>query len=59
MPARLAEKLEAIRQSLSLTGEEMAKRLDLPQLYDHRASITKYEKGRRELPSLIFSPTIF
>ena len=52
-PARLAEKLLGIRMALKLTAEEMIKRLDYPALPLHRASITEYEKGRREPPALI------
>ena len=52
-PARLAEKLLGIRTALNLTAEEMIKRLDYPALPLHRASITEYEKGRREPPLLI------
>lgn len=52
-PARLAEKLLGIRTALNLTAEEMIKRLDYPALPLHRASITEYEKGRREPPALI------
>lgn len=52
-PARLAEKLIGIRTALNLTAEEMIKRLDYPSIPLHRASITEYEKGRREPPALI------
>lgn len=51
-PARLAEKLKAIRESLGLTTEELVIKLDCPLVPLHRASITQYEKGRRE-PNLI------
>lgn len=52
-PARLAEKLLGIRKALNLTAEEMIKLLNYPALPLHRASITEYEKGRREPPLLI------
>lgn len=51
-PARLAEKLKAIRENLGLTTEELLIKLDCPTIPLHRASITQYEKGRRE-PNLI------
>lgn len=52
-PQRLGEKLLRIREALNLTTEEMIKRLDYPEIPLHRASITEYEKNRREPPSLI------
>ena len=52
-PIRLAEKLKAIRENLELTAEQLIERLNCPQIPLHRASITEYEKGRREPPSLI------
>ena len=52
MPARLGEKLKAIRENLGLTTEELIIRLDCPSVPLHRASITQYEKGRRE-PALL------
>ena len=52
-PRRLAEKLLRIREALNLTIEEMIQRLDYPELPLYRASITEYEKGRREPPLLI------
>jgi transcriptional regulator with XRE-family HTH domain len=51
-PARLAEKLKAIRESLGLTTEELIAQLNCYEIPLHRASITQYEKGRRE-PNLI------
>lgn len=52
-PERLAEKLKAIRESLDLTAEQLIEDLDCPKIPLHRASITEYEKGRREPPSLV------
>lgn len=52
-PIRLAEKLKAIRESLGLTTEELIIKLDCPSVPLHRASITQYEKGRREPPLLV------
>jgi transcriptional regulator with XRE-family HTH domain len=49
-PSRLAEKLKTIRESLGLTTEELIIKLNCPQVPLHRASITQYEKGRREPP---------
>jgi transcriptional regulator with XRE-family HTH domain len=50
-PAKLGQKLKAIRAHLELTGEELIKRLDCPMIPLSTGSITMYEKGRRE-PSL-------
>lgn len=52
-PARLADKLKEIRTNLNLTTEEMVKMLDSPEVALHRATITQYEKGRREPPLII------
>lgn len=52
-PQRMGEKLRVIREALELTAEEMIERLNYPEIPLHRASITEYEKGRREPPSLI------
>jgi transcriptional regulator with XRE-family HTH domain len=46
----LPEKLHTIRQSLGLTMEEMIRALDCPEIPLTTASITEYEKGRREPP---------
>ena len=48
IPARLGEKLKAIREILGLTTEEMITKLNCPEVPLHRASITQYEKARRE-----------
>ena len=53
IPARLGEKLRAIRENLGLTTEELIIRLDCPSVPLHRASITQYEKGRREPPLIV------
>lgn len=52
-PERLAEKLKTIRETLGLTTEELIVKLDVPSIPLHRASITQYEKGRREPPLII------
>jgi transcriptional regulator with XRE-family HTH domain len=51
-PAKLGQKLKAIRAHLELTGEELIKRLDCPSSHLNTGSITLYEKGLR-VPSLI------
>ena len=52
-PARLAEKLKAIRKSLAVTTEELIEKLDCPEVPLYRANITHYEKGRREPPLIV------
>lgn len=52
IPKKLGEKLKAIRENLGLTTEEMIIKLNCPEVPLHRASITQYEKNRRE-PSLL------
>lgn len=52
-PARLAEKLKTIRENLGLTTEKMVVELNCPLVPLHRASITQYEKGRREPPLVV------
>lgn len=52
-PARLPEKLKAIRENLGLTTEKMVVELNCPAVPLHRASITQYEKGRREPPLVV------
>lgn len=52
IPAKLGEKLKAIREKFGLTTEEMIIKLDCPEVPLHRASITQFEKNRRE-PQLI------
>lgn len=53
IPTRLGGKLKTIREGLGLTTEEMVKQLDCPEIPLHRASITQYEKSRREPPLII------
>ena len=48
-PARLAEKLAAIRAALSLSQSEMLRRLELSEEL-FRSSISAYERGTREPP---------
>lgn len=52
-PARLAAKLKAIRTNLGLNTEEMVRALDCPSVPLHRATITQYEKDRREPPLIV------
>lgn len=52
-PEHLASKLHAIRTGLDLTQEQMIKRLECPAIPLHPASISEYEKGRREPPLLV------
>ena len=51
-PAKLGQKLKAIREHFELTGEELIERLDCPSMRLSRSSISKYEQGLRE-PSTI------
>lgn len=53
IPARLGEKLKTIRERLELTTEELIVKLDCPSIPLHRASITQFEKGRREPPLIV------
>ena len=53
IPARLGEKLKAIRETLELTTEEIIIKLNCPEIPLHRASITQYEKNRREAPLVV------
>lgn len=52
-PQRLAAKLHAIRNSLGLTQEEMIRRLNCKATSLYPASISEYEKGKREPPLLV------
>lgn len=52
IPTRLGEKLKSIRERLGLTTEEIIVKLNCPEVPLYRASITQFEKGRRE-PQLI------
>lgn len=49
-PERLGEKLKTIREKLGMTTTEIVDELRHPTATPHRASITQYEKGRREPP---------
>jgi transcriptional regulator with XRE-family HTH domain len=53
MPEHLGEKLKFIREQLRMTTREMAIALEHPAIKPHSASITQYEKGRREPPLAI------
>jgi transcriptional regulator with XRE-family HTH domain len=48
IPARLGEKLKAIREHFGLTQEELIKRLNCPSIPLYTGTITNYEKGHRE-----------
>lgn len=52
MPARLGQKLKAIREHLELTGDQLIERLNCPAIPLRRGVIYKYEQGVRE-PSTI------
>jgi transcriptional regulator with XRE-family HTH domain len=52
-PERLASKLRIIRERLDLTQEEIIRRLDCKNIPLYPASISEYEKGRREPPLLV------
>jgi transcriptional regulator with XRE-family HTH domain len=51
IPAKLGEKLKAIREHFELTQEELIERLDCPMPL-HRGTISNYEKNIRE-PAVI------
>jgi len=50
MPVRLGVKLHAIRKGLDLTMEQMIAELGCKHIPLYPASITEYEKGKREPP---------
>jgi transcriptional regulator with XRE-family HTH domain len=52
IPARLGQKLKAIREHFDLTGEELIERLDCPSIPLQRGTIYRYEQNLRE-PSCI------
>jgi transcriptional regulator with XRE-family HTH domain len=52
-PVRLAEKLTTIRTKLGLTTEDMIRALDCSSVPLYRATITQYEKDRREPPLIV------
>jgi transcriptional regulator with XRE-family HTH domain len=47
---RLGPKLREIRRQLDLTQTQMIERLDCPDMSLHAASISEYEKGKRDPP---------
>lgn len=53
MPKYLGKKLYLIRESLGLTLEGFIERLDCPEIPLYPASISMYEAGKREPPSLV------
>lgn len=52
-PAKLAEKLLAIRQNLELSQTELIEKIALEDIPIYKADISKYESGKREPPLLI------
>lgn len=50
---RLGPKLREIRQQLDLTQTQMIERLSCPDMALHPASISEYEKGKREPPAKV------
>ena len=53
-PAKLAEKLLAIRKNLELSQTELIERLTLEEdIPLYKGDISKYESGRREPPLII------
>src|SRR5918912_1701977 len=52
-PERLGAKLYEIRRQLDLTQDQMIVRLNCPNIPLYPASISQYEKGTREPPSLV------
>lgn len=52
-PEHLPKKLETIRTRLGLKTEELIGRLNCPEVPLYRASISQYERGKREPPLLV------
>lgn len=52
-PAKLAEKLSAIRKKLELSQSQMVEKLASDDIPLYKADISKYESGQREPPLLI------
>ena len=52
-PDRMAEKLRAIRINRGLTAESLIEQLNCPKATLYRATITEFENGKREPPSLV------
>ena len=52
-PAKLAEKLLAIRNELGLSQAELLEKLASEDIPLYKADISKYESGKREPPLLI------
>jgi transcriptional regulator with XRE-family HTH domain len=53
IPAKLGQKLKAIREHLGLTQEQMIERLDCPLIPLHTGAITNYEKNVRDPSSIV------
>lgn len=52
-PAKLAEKLFAIRENLGLSQAELIEQFSLEDIPIYKADISKYESGKREPPLLV------
>lgn len=52
-PAKLAEKLLAIRKKLELSQAELIEKLAFEDIPLYKSDISKYESGEREPPLLI------
>jgi transcriptional regulator with XRE-family HTH domain len=53
IPAKLGQKLKAIREHFGLNREEMVKRLNCPSIPLHRGTISNYEKNLRDPSSIV------
>lgn len=53
IPAKLGQKLKAIREHFDLTREELIKRLNCPSIPLHRGTIHNYEKNLRDPSSIV------
>ena len=52
-PAKLAEKLFAVRKKLELSQAELVEKLACDDIPLYKADVSKYESGKREPPLLI------
>lgn len=52
-PAKLAEKLLAIRKDLGLSQAELIEKLTFDNIPLYKGDISKYESGKREPPLLV------
>ena len=53
VPAKLGNKLLAIRNSLGLTGEQLIEKLNCPSIPLQKAHISRYENGLAEPPLIV------